>query len=60
VDFRLVALISVIPLGLALWGFSNRCAERACALRYATANIMGYFVFQSLVVLYFVLAATQA
>ncbi|MCK9343603.1 MAG: prenyltransferase [Massilibacteroides sp.] len=60
VDFRPVALISMIPLGIALWGFSNRCAGRACALRYATANIMGYFVFQGLVVLYFILAATQA
>ncbi len=60
VDFRPVALISFIPLGIALWGFSNRSPERAPALRYATANIMGYFIFQGLVVLYFVLAASQA
>ncbi|GLI47188.1 prenyltransferase [Methanoculleus bourgensis] len=57
VDFRPIALVSCIPLGIALWGFSNRCAERACALRYATANIAGYFLFQGLVVLYFILVA---
>jgi len=57
VDFRPIALVSCIPLGIALWGFSNRCAERAFALRYATANIAGYFLFQGLVVLYFILVA---
>ena len=57
VDFRPVALFSLIPLGIALWGFSHRCAERACALRYATANIKGYFLFQGLVVVYFALVA---
>lgn len=60
VDFRPVALISVIPLGIALWGFSHRCAERACALPYVVANIKGYFLFQGLVVVYFALAVTQA
>ncbi|MDD4566802.1 1, 4-dihydroxy-2-naphthoateoctaprenyltransferase [Methanoculleus chikugoensis] len=60
VDFRPVALFSLIPLGIALWGFSNRCTERAPALRYATANIVGYFLFQGLVVLYFILAASRA
>lgn len=53
VDFRPVAVISCIPLGIALWGFSNRCAERAGALRYATANIFGYFLFWGLVVVCF-------
>lgn len=57
VDFRPVALFSLIPLGIALWGFSHRCAERACALPYAVANIKGYFLFQGLVVLYFALVA---
>lgn len=60
VDFRPVALFSLIPLGIALWGFSHRCAERACALPYAVANIKGYFLFQGLVVLYFILAASRA
>ncbi|BBL66939.1 prenyltransferase [Methanoculleus chikugoensis] len=60
VDFRPVVFFSLIPLGIALWGFSNRCAERAPALRYATANIVGYFLFQGLVVLYFILAAPRA
>lgn len=57
VDFRPVALFSLVPLGIAVWGFSHRCAERACALPYAIANIVGYFLFQGLVVLYFILAA---
>lgn len=57
VDFRPVALISFVPLGIALWGFSHRCAGRACALPYAVANIKGYFLFQGLVVVYFALAA---
>lgn len=60
VDFLPVALFSLIPLGIALWGFSHRCTERAPALRYATANIVGYFLFQGLVVLYFILAASRA
>ena len=57
VDFRPVAFASLIPLSIALWGFLHRCADRAPALRYATANIMGYFIFQGFVVLYFVLAS---
>ncbi|SAI89320.1 hypothetical protein MBBA_2479 [Methanoculleus bourgensis] len=57
VDFWPVALISLIPLGTALWGFSHRCAERACALPYAVANIKGYFAFQALVAIYFALVA---
>ncbi|MDN7013641.1 prenyltransferase [Methanoculleus sp. FWC-SCC3] len=60
VDFWPVALISLIPLGIALWGFSHRCAERACALPYAVANIKGYFAFQALVVIYFIYAAVSA
>jgi 1,4-dihydroxy-2-naphthoate octaprenyltransferase len=57
VDFRPVALFSCIPLGIALWGFLNRSPDRAPALRYATANILGYFIFQGLVAVYFALAA---
>ncbi len=57
VDFRPVALVSLIPLGIALWGFSHRCAGRAGALPYAVANIVGYFAFQGLVVIYFALVA---
>jgi len=57
VDFWPVALVSLIPLGIALWGFSHRCAGRACALPHAVANIMGYFAFQGLVVIYFALVA---
>lgn len=60
VDFRPIVLFSCIPLGIALWGFLNRCSERSCALRYATANIMGYFLFQGLVVLYFIYTAVPA
>ncbi len=60
VDFRPVALFSLIPLGIALWGFSNRCAERACALPYAVRNIVGYFLFQGLVVVYFALVAVTS
>ncbi len=60
VDFRPMALFSLVPLGIALWGFAHRCTERAPALRYATANIAGYFLFQGLVVLYFILAASRA
>ncbi|WP_214084122.1 prenyltransferase [Methanoculleus sp.] len=60
VDFWPVALFSCIPLGIALWGFSHRCAERAGALRYAAANIMGYFLFWGLGVLYFIFAAVVA
>ncbi len=59
VDFRPVALISFVPLGIALRGFSHRCAGRACALPYAVANIKGYFLFQGLVVVYFALAAAM-
>ncbi|KAF5087706.1 prenyltransferase [Methanoculleus horonobensis] len=57
VDFRPVALVSLIPLGIALWGFSHRCAERACALPHAVRNIVGYFLFQGLVVAYFAFVA---
>lgn len=57
VNFWPVALFSAIPLALALRGFSRRTAERAGALRHATANIQGYFLFQGLVVLYLLLAA---
>ncbi len=60
VDFRPVALASFIPLGIALWGFRNRCAERTGALRYATANVTGYFLFWGLVVVYFILVAALA
>ncbi|WP_292521989.1 prenyltransferase [Methanoculleus sp.] len=60
VDFRPVALISLIPLGIALLGFLHRSPERAPALRYATANIAGYFLFQGLVTLYFIFAALSA
>ena len=58
VDFRPVALISCIPLAIALLGFLRRTAERAGALRYATANILGYFSFQGILVLYLLVAAT--
>ncbi|MDD3856539.1 MAG: prenyltransferase [Methanoculleus sp.] len=57
VDFRPVALFSLVPLALALRGFSHRSPERAPALPHAVANIQGYFVFQGLVVLYFALVA---
>lgn len=57
VDFWPVALISFIPLGIALWGLLNRSEERACTLRRATANVAGYFLFQGMVLLYFALAA---
>lgn len=57
VNFWPVALISAIPLALALRGFSRRTAERAGALRHATANIQGYFLFQGLVALYLLFAA---
>ncbi len=57
VNFWPVALISVIPLALALRGFLRRTAERAGALRHAVANIQGYFIFQGLVALYLLFAA---
>lgn len=60
VDFWPVALVSLIPLGIALWGFLHRCAGRACTLPFAVANIVGYFLFQGLVVIYFIYAAVSA
>jgi len=57
VNFWPVAFISLIPLGIALRGFAHRSPDRASALRYATANIMGYFAFQVLIVLYFAIVA---
>jgi len=52
-----VALASCISLGIALWGFRHRCTDRIPALRYAKANIMGYFLFVGLVAMYFLLVA---
>ncbi|KLK88602.1 hypothetical protein SZ63_06265 [Methanoculleus sediminis] len=57
VNFWPVTLASFIPLGIALWGFAHRCPGRACALPYAVANIVGYFLFQGLIVAYFALVA---
>jgi len=57
VDFRPVALISVVPLAIAVRGFSHRSAERTAAIRHATANILGYFLFWGLVILYLLAAA---
>jgi 1,4-dihydroxy-2-naphthoate octaprenyltransferase len=57
VNFWPVALFSAIPLALALRGFLRRTAERAGALRHATANIQGYFLFQGRGVLYLLPAA---
>ncbi|MDV2481173.1 prenyltransferase [Methanoculleus sp. Wushi-C6] len=55
VNFWPVALFSIIPLALALRGFSRRSAERAPALPHAVANIQGYFLFQGLLALYLLL-----
>ena len=52
-----LACISCIPLGIALWGFRHRCQDRAPALRYAQANILGYFLFTGLVSAYLSFAA---
>ena len=57
VDFRPVALASLVPLGIAVWGFLHRSPDREPSLRYATANIAGYFIFQVLVVGYFAFLA---
>ncbi|WP_301665136.1 prenyltransferase [Methanoculleus frigidifontis] len=57
INFWPVAAISCIPLGVALWGYSARCTERKCAMRYVTANITAYFLFTGLVALYFILLA---
>ncbi|WP_332448490.1 prenyltransferase [Methanoculleus sp.] len=57
VDFFPVALISLVPLLLALRGFLHRSPDRASALPHAVANVQGYFAFQGLLVLYFLAAA---
>jgi 1,4-dihydroxy-2-naphthoate polyprenyltransferase len=57
VNFWPIALISLIPLGIALRGYSSGCTERPCALRLVTANIRGYFMMTGLVTLYFFLLA---
>jgi 1,4-dihydroxy-2-naphthoate polyprenyltransferase len=57
VDFRPVAVFSLVPLAIALRGLSNRCAGRAGALPHAVANIRGYFIFQTLLALYLLITA---
>jgi 1,4-dihydroxy-2-naphthoate octaprenyltransferase len=60
VNFGPVALASLVPLGIAVWGFLHRSPDREPSLRYATANIAGYFIFQVLVVGYFAFLAFLA
>jgi 1,4-dihydroxy-2-naphthoate octaprenyltransferase len=57
VNFFPVALISLVPLLLALRGFLHRSPDRASALPHAVANIQGYFAFQGLLLLYLLAAA---
>ena len=57
VDFRPVAVFSLVPLAIALRGLSNRSAGRAGALPHAVANIRGYFIFQTLLALYLLITA---
>jgi len=55
VNFFPVALISLVPLLLALRGFLHRSPDRASTLPHAVANIQGYFAFQALMLAYFAL-----
>lgn len=57
INFWPLAVISYIPLGAALRGYAARCTERSYAIRYATTNIMAYFLFTGLVALYFLVVA---
>ncbi|RXE55659.1 hypothetical protein ABH15_05295 [Methanoculleus taiwanensis] len=57
INFWPLAAISAIPLAAALRGYAARCTERSTAIRYATTNIMAYFLFTGLVALYFLLVA---
>ncbi|MDD1763442.1 MAG: prenyltransferase [Methanobacteriaceae archaeon] len=52
-DFKIVALISLLPTVLALWSWHNSTSQKEKATRLATYNLVGLFTFIIILNVYF-------